>query len=284
MIKKIFSVAIIALVLFNMAGCRKDPTVDAGKERIIVFFSTEAVSASLIKATQPATGAELTINEVIVFGTDDVGNILQTELIQNPSLSGQAIEFLRRVETIYAIANPSTDMKNSNPANVAALKGLIANFANAPASPFLMSGSGVVDADRYAVIELEKPFAKVEIAGGNGFEIESVTVINTPDKGFVFPQPTFSVPGTAGRIDYPTVNTVAGNKITVYVAENSAQNPTQFLVTGKFAGNNDNIPIDLFYITLQENNEDIDIERNTYYQVIINAKTPKMLSFTKSTF
>ena len=290
MIKKIFLVAMIALVLFNLAGCKKEPTVDADKDSIIVFFSTQAVSASLLKATEPATGDETTISKVIVFGADKDGNFIQNPVtITSPNPNGQAMQFKRRVKTVYAIANPSLEMESFNPTDVTALKGLTADFTNVPETPFLMSGLGEVDENHSAVIRLEKPFAKVEIVGID-FDIATVTVKNTPDKGFVFAGAATLVPGGAGMVnylvdtpeDYYENSAIIGKKITVYVAENSKLSPTQFWVTGTFPDGT--TPINLYNITLQENNKDIDIERNTYYQIIINAKSTNMLRFTKSTF
>jgi len=280
MYKNYFKAVLVALVLFNLAGCKKEPTVGTDEDRqVIVFFSTQSVSASFLKGTPPtpATGAETLIEEIILFGVDASDNVIQTVLINDPDFTGQEIDAFRNTVKFYAIANPSEDMKNKaifDPATIADFEELYADFSTAPESPFLMSGTGDVEitseGDRYALITLIRAIAKIEIAGIEGFDLESVTVINTPELGYVFEGGTL-VPNSANMTEYPTANSVVDNKITVYVAENSMDNPTQFIVNGTYEGQTIS-----YNLVLKLANNPIDIKRNTYYQVVITGDPEKI--------
>ena len=285
MYKNHFKVVLLALVLFNLAGCKKEPATGTDEDcQVIVFFSTQSVSASLLKATPPtpATGAETLIEEIILFGVDASDNVIQSFVLDDPEFTGQEIDAFRNTVMFYAIANPSDDMKNPslfNPETIADFEDLLADFSDAPESPFLMSGTGEVETssegDRYALIVLVRAIAKVEIEGIDDFNLESVTVINTPDLGYVFAGESL-VPLEAETTEYPTVNSVVNGKITVYVAENSMDSPTQFVVNGTYEGQQ----ISYNLVLKKMNGDVLDIERNTYYKVVITGDPTKFGSIS----
>ena len=281
MYKNYFKAVLVALVLFNLAGCKKEPTVGTDEDRqVIVFFSTQ----SLLKATVPGSVEENAIETIVLFGVDAQGKILQIDTIDTPTLTGESLDVHRGIEEFYAIANPSDELDWENITNVTGLTGLIEDFPNEPGTPFpgtpfLMSGTGPIDdmntTPRTAKIRLGRAVAKIEIQGIHDFILESVTVFNTPDQGYVFEQnpSEVQVPGSATMISYEAGNSVEDDnlgttKVTLYVAENSAQSPTQFIVTGTY----EDMPMS-YSIVLKQDNAVIDIKRNTYYQVHITVDT-----------
>jgi len=130
-----------------------------------------------------------------------------------------------------------------------------------PQSPFLMSGKGDV-IGRNVQINLVRAAAKIEVIAKNEFVIESVTVKNTPDKGYIFDNATLETPVSSNMAIYPANTT---NSI-VYVAENSKKKPTEIVVAGRYLGKKAN-----YTIVLKNEGLPVDIVRNTIYQVSISA-------------
>ena len=266
---------ILALSLFNLTGCKHDPIVDnEGDERlVVVFLSANSLSSSL-KST--ASADEDNITEVILFGVDGNDAVVgQPHIITNPSSSsGNPLTVPKTVEWFYAIANPSDDMKNPaifNPTTVTDLDNLTAKFSEAPEFPFLMSGIGEVQ-NYSAVINLERTIAKIEVIGKNGFVVETVTVLDTPDEGYVFARDPIEVPLTANPVEYedPFEAETDANIVSFYVPENVKASATRFKVTGTLnPGKVDEESIE-YTFKLKIDKSEIDIKRNTKYQVGIS--------------
>ena len=253
-----------AFSLCIMAGCEHDPIDNPDPDCLVVVnFSTESLSGSLLKST--ANSAEDLIEKIILFGVNEQNEVVQNfPALENPPMSGKTLTVLRKVKSLYAIANPSAAMVTANPLSVSDIMGMVGDFTNAPQSPFLMSGKGDVNGKNIN-IELVRTVAKIDIIGKNGFQITTVTVTNTPDKEYAFKRETLSVPASAGRVSYSAVSSTAP---TVYVAENSRLNPAQFVVTGTFQGKQAS-----YTIVLKSGGQNIDIARNTHYQVGITPIT-----------
>jgi hypothetical protein len=224
---------------------------------------------SLLKST--ASEEEKTITDVILFGVDKYGQYVNKYYIDDFSPSGNSLTIHRAIKNLYAIANPSQDLKDATPANVSDLLDLAADFSDQPeqAGSFLMSGIGEVKGYS-AEIELFRAVAKIEVIGKWGFEIASVEVEDSPDKGYVFGRNPIEVPSGAGAANYVLFEPV-DDTIRFYVAENYATSltPTQFVVNGDFESS----PIQPFTFSLKKENGEIDIKRNTKYQVGITPQT-----------
>ena len=265
---------ILALSLVNLTGCKHDPIVDNGGDDrlVVVFISANSISSSL-KST--ASVDEDDVTEVILFGVDGSDAVVgQPHTIANPSSSGNSLIVPRTVEWFYAIANPSDDMKNPSlfsPTTVTDLEELVADFSDAPESPFLMSGIGEVQ-NYSAVINLVRTIAKIEVIGKNGFVVETVTVLDTPDEGYVFPKDPIEVPLTASPEEYDTFEATKDefnnplNIVTFYIPENVKETPTRFKVTGTL----DEVEPITYTFELKQNKTGIDIKRNTRYSVGIS--------------
>ena len=259
--KKVLLYALCACIF---TGCKDSKeTLEPDDRQVDILFSAKATTSSFLKST--VTPAENLISKVILFGVDVQNNVIENyAVINNPPLTGIQLTISKDVKSLYAIANPSTDMEATKPSSVSDLMNLVGDFTNAPQSPFLMGGNGNVIGDKVN-IELIRAVAKIEIIGKNGFQIATVTVKNTTGKGYVFRKETFSVPASASMVNYPAINTT--NPI-LYVAENSRQNPTQFVVTGQLQGKQAS-----YTIVLTNEGQNVDIVRNTHYQVDITPIT-----------
>ena len=256
--KRVVLAAVILLCI--LPQCQQELPVE-GEREIWVSFSAQSLSSSLLKSA--ASTPEKSIDHLLLYGVDAQGNVAQNFPVEDqPSLSGISLTVLKNVKTLYAIANPSADMIAANPANLSDLMNMTGNFAAAPQSPFLMSGQEEINCSNVQM-ELFRTVAKVQIISKNEFQINSVTVKNTPNRGYVFGQTTAAPPSAATMTDYPMVNTA--NPV-LYVAENSTESPTQFLVSGTYLGNSVN-----YTIVLKMAGANIDIERNTHYEVGISA-------------
>ena len=249
-------ILLFVLGLIHLAGCQTDPILDFEEEQQLELFFSTPEQVSSLKST--AIPTESLINDVILFGVDDQDNVVQTIVITNPLSGGISRTVLRKVITFYAIANPTPSIKTSNPVSVSDLMNMTVDFTTAPMSPFLMSGKGDVNGDRVN-FELVRIAAKIELIAKNGFQITSVTIKNTPDKGYVFNKGQVSVP-TASRVNYAAVNSA-----TLYVAENNMQNPTQFVVIGQYGSQQVNHTFEI-----KKNGQVVDILRNSHYQIDIN--------------
>ena len=275
---------------FILAGCRKETKITLNEEgNIEILFSAQSLSSSLLKST--ATSDEQTVNEIILFGVDGSDNIVQNaitgggtyfktlsglELIDALELSTK-LTIARKVASLYAIANPSSAHKSATPANVTNLLALTESFTTAPESPFLMSGSGEVNHGlKTVIIELIRAVAKIELKSvtGSGFEITSVTVLNTPRIGFVFEQTAFGIPSTPNRGSYVAVSSSAP---ILYVAESpgSSSPQTSFSVTGTYEGKEAT-----YEVFLKKGGVELDIVRNTHYVVNISPVTETQCTIT----
>lgn len=241
---------------FKLTGCERNPNVDPITSRqVVIFFNAKSISTTSVKST--ADEVENSIKSLQLFGVDDKNNVIQSfPIIENPSPNGTTLTLSRNIKSLYAIANPSSVWEQAT-SNVSELMNLTCDYTNTPQSPFLMGGK--VDVYGYNVnIELIRSIAKIVVNGVDGFEVQSVTVKNTPSKGFVFAQTPLTIP-SSGKVNYPeTANT------TLYVAENIRQNPTTLTVKGIIDGKTIEKDVE-FYVggTL------VNIERNKCYQVTI---------------
>ena len=254
MVRNSIIVLLFAFSHFIMTGCKHDPQDDPEADRLIeVSFSTRSLSGSLLKSA--ANPAEDLIGKIILFGVNDQNQVVKTFPVL---VTGGTLTIPRKVQTLYAIANPSPAMEAATPSSVSDLTNMIGDFTNAPQSPFLMSGKRVVSGNSVN-IELIRAVAKIDIICINGFQIETVTVMNTAAKGYVFNRETLSIP----TLDVVTYS-FSGNNPSIYVAESSKQKPVQIVVTGKIQGKQKSLTF-----TLTKDEQDIDIIRNTRYQVTI---------------
>ena len=255
--KVIFLSVIFGLLL---GGCNRQ-TPEEDDFDVIIFINAKSLSGSLLKSD--VSEAENAIEKLIIYGVDEDNNVTTFPVEQTPLTNGSNIEIksTKNIKTFYAIANPSPAIEAQNPATDAALTEMLADFEFMPQSPFLMSGKADKNG-KFVNIELVRAVAKVEIFGLNDFEIQTVTVVNTPDRGYVFDR-NGAVP-TDLRIDYPPINTASPN---IYVAENLASTPTIFRVTGIFEDKNASYDIVL------KVGEAVAILRNTHYLVSITPKT-----------
>lgn len=249
-------ISILLLFHFNLSGCKQELYIENDEDHlVVVFFSTSSsLSSSLLKSA--ATVEEDKINEVILYGINGNGNIIKTFHKQNP-LSNEGIELIvtKEFKSFYAIANPPNGMNTENLTTIDDLSTLLADYTDAPASPFLMSGKG--DIDNYIVnIQLVRTVAKVEITG-IGFQMTSVTVENAPKQGLVFNE-NQSVPGTFTTYTY---SSPLPQPLTLYFAENSTQNPIKFVVNGTLQGKPVNYQFELDQVV-----------RNNRYPVNVSAK------------
>ena len=241
--------------LFIMAGCEHNPEDDPQPEHLVTLsFSTMSMSGLLKSA---ATVEEDSIEKIILFGVNDQGAIIKKIIASTDtlSLSGSQFNLPKNVISLYAIANPSAAMELANPLNITDLMAMTGDFTNAPQFPFLMSCISAVNTTNVN-LEFVRTVAKVNITGLTGFVIDSIRVMNTPSKGYVFDRVNMSVP-VSSRISYsyPTGNP------SIYIAESATQNPVEFFVKGKFQ----NVPDSLTYI-IKSGGQIVDIVRNTYYQ------------------
>lgn len=266
----------LALILLNTGGCQHDPMFDGdGDRQVVVFLSTQSLSSSLLKSL--ATNDEKGIDDVLLFGIDGESNVVDTFYRVNPSSSGIELTVPSEIKSFYAIANPTVGMKAESKLTVPTVSDimdLVADFSSAPESPFLMSGKGNVT--KYsASIPLYFAFAKVEIIPeGEGFEITSVTAINTPEQAYVFGRGSLSVPDESVT-DYDPVYPVPSKPLIVYVAENSGETPTQFVVNGTFESKTIQDTIEL-----KQGKQNIDILRNIHYRVSIKPVGEKLGQIT----
>lgn len=257
------------------AGCNNNPEDNLEQEdyQVAISFTTE--SASLLKSE--ATEPEDAITKIKLFGVDASNNVTPypVENIANKSARIQ-LTISRSIKSLYAIGNPTNTLETATPSTVSDLMDLVdnTNFTSAPQSPYLMSGMVTISSYTEDInISLVRAVAKVKITSTN-FAFTSVTVKNTPDKGYVFAQASLSVPGGSESLkDYNPITltgTAPVNVPMLYVAENSKSTPTKFEVTGTY-----NNKTATYGIELKDKLSGlyIDIVRNTYYKVNIEPVT-----------
>ena len=245
--------------LFIMVGCEHDPEDDPEQDCLVqVSFSTQSLSGSLLKST--GSQEENLISKVILFGVNDQGVVIHT--FQNLTASGAQLTISRKVKTLYAIANPAETMTNA--ANVSDLMNMTVDFTTAPKSPFVMSCIKEVNISTTTNINLDfvRTVAKINVTGTVDFQITKVVVSNVTSKAYVFSRTPFSVP-SSNKSTY----TFTGSNPSFYIAENSKSSPVQLAVTGIFQGEEDN-----YNFNLTSGNGNIDIIRNTSYQVNVRVE------------
>jgi len=253
-------ILLCACTFFILAGCNHK-LCDEQEHTVSINFTV----GSMLKST--ATTAENLIVKLILYGVDAHGNVTQNfSEFDNPPSTGILLTINKGVKTLYAIANPSSDLMTANPSNLSELMNLTCDFINKPQSPFLKAGKGDVIGNSVQ-IELVRAVAKIEILSKNDFQINSVTVKNSPDMGYVFSRTPLAVP-SSDKVNYQTVNPTNPDPVVVYVPENSKNNPAQFVVTGAYLGKQAS-----YTIELKKDKAPIDIERNTHYQVNVSALT-----------
>ena len=249
-----YTVLLFAFCVCILAGCNTEPDV-LDDRQIWISFSIYPLSSSLTKSGD--NQEETFIKNLIIYGVDGWDNVVQTITpgLPEPPLTNIPVSVLKKVKSLYAIANPSPGIKSENPLTVGDLLKLTVDLSDPPHSPFLMSGNGDIDGDK-ASIKLSRAVAKIEFIGKNDFQIDLVTVTDTPDEGYIFKRGT---PGSSALVPYPAVTDPI-----LYVAENNTINPTVFEVTGQFNGEQK-----IIKFSLSKNEQPIDIVCNTYYQVNI---------------
>ena len=251
-------VYLLALCGFVLAGCDND--TPASETQVTINLS---ISQMANADTKSAT--EDMISKFVLYGVDDKNAVVKIFPVSNQSLTGIIQSIPIEVKTIYAIANPTSEIENATLSDVSDLQDLTANFTSAPQSPFFMGGMGAVSGSN-ANIELIRAVAKVEFIEENGFEIVSVAVSNTPNRGYIFKKATIAPPSSSTMVNYTAKTTK-----TVYVAENSKNNPTEFLITGKYLDKE----INNYPIFIKKDGALLDIARNACYKVFISA-TPDL--------
>ena len=268
---------LIVLGVIVLSGCNHDMIEPDGTRDIVVFFTPQSLSASLLKSE--ANADEKTINEILIFGVDAAENYVVQDftLIENPSLTGgiTLTEVSRHVKWLYAIANPAETIKNApTPATISDLMALTFDLSSSPEPPFVMSGKGQVVNEQAAKIELVRTVAKIEITAIENFLIQKITVTNTPNEGYVFKQESVTAQTTTTYVETYDEQTSA----IIYVAENSnTTTPTMFTVTGLFDGESVDYVIDF-----KQGVNQVIIERNKHYQIGVTAITHSEGSFTIS--
>ncbi|MDR1171194.1 MAG: hypothetical protein LBL24_01940 [Bacteroidales bacterium] len=263
------SVLLFALCVYIFAGCTKEPqkALDQEECQVEVSFSND-FTKSLLKST---TDEEKTLSKVVLFGVDAAGDYVAKYTIASPVVGAQPLTILKKIKTLYAIANPTNTMEALTP-DKTELDALVGDFSSAPATPLLMGGSGDIvnnEGVYWVVITLSRAMAKV-VFTSEGFTITSVKATNTPDQAYVFKQPSVAAPSTATLID--TYAGVAGTDADpVYVAENANaadETATKFAVSGKL----DNNKTVTYNITLKSGPSTfLPIERNKQYNVTVKV-------------
>jgi hypothetical protein len=272
------SILLFALCACIFAGCSKEEPQDmsgSDEYQVMVSLSTD-FTQSMLKSE--ATDAEKTVNKVILFGVAEDGSYVATYTINHQPIAAEPITILRKVKTLYAIANPTAAIEGLASPNAATLDLLAGSFTGA--SPFLMGGKGTITkngADYTVSIQLVRTAAKVAFASTNAeLTITSVTVKNTPHQAYVFRQGitdevedgVAATPDPAGRSNDATVT---GSAPIVYVAEsvnNDAANTTTFTVAGTYDGKTAS-----YDVVLKTGTNNQPIDRNRHYSVRLKPIT-----------
>jgi len=243
---------LFACSLFSLTGCDRE-TFDEPEYTVAINFTV----GSMLKSA--ATPAEDRVDKIIIFAVDDRDVIKKYEATQ----AGTTLTISKKVKALYAIANPTSTMENS--ATLNALRILTCDFQTSPPqSPFIMSGSCNITGSGNINIQLVRMVAKIKIVAPNDFLVESLKV-KTHRRGYVFERTQFEVP-TFSTVTY----TYANISSPVYLVENSGQssNRTEFEITGKYQGN----PSVTRTFNIRANNQDVNILRNTSYDVELDVK------------
>lgn len=238
-----------------MSSCQTDKPVTGAERKVTLTFATKSMSDKVTRSE--ASAEENAISKIALYGINTDGDVEQTfPVIENPTSGSVTVSVNNTIKSIYAIANPAEGV--SQPANVSAIEAMTGDFTNAPRTPFVMGGKSDVNSNTIQM-ELIRAIAKIDVIGKNGFTVNSVTVTNTPDEGYVFGKSPLSIPFTAQYTAYDEVQGAS-----VYVAENGTQNPTTLLVKGTYGGQ-----LTAYSISVTDNGEAIELKRNTCYEVSI---------------
>ena len=256
--KKIMLFLLTAGLLFS--SCAKEDETSSPAQPVTVRFSVDPLSDPQVRSV--ASTAENALRRIAVIGVNADNEVEQVyPIIENPGESDVALTVSNRVTALYAIANPSEEMIGGLEEVVNPLD-LVSDFGEMPQSPFLMGGNSPVTGQAVA-IELFRAIAKIKVSGVNGFTVNSLTVLNTPDKGYVFGRQATTVPEGAAYVGYEELS---GR--TVYVAENTTVQPTRLLVKGTYKNEET-----AYTISLTDNGVPLGIKRNTCYEVTVNPVT-----------
>ena len=251
----------IVFIMIYLAGCKQIDNENQNSQ-VVIHLTAKSLSGTL---SSTASSVENSISKVILFGVDDQDKVVQTFApIQKPSLKDTALYVSQKVSMLYAIANPSESLAKATPSTGLDIMNLIDDFTTAPEAPFLMGGKGEIK-NFSVTIELIRAVAKIEVKGKNDFQITSVTVENTSDRGYVFKQKSLSLPAFTQSVKYAAVISATP---TLYVAESLAQNPASFVVKGTLEGKQAS-----YTFTLLSEGKKIDLVRNTHYQISITPIT-----------
>ena len=246
---------------FIFSGCNKKTEHPEIDRNVFVSFSIKSFSDAAVKTK--ASAEEEAVDQVLLFAVNEKGDVVGKYPFKLNLLSDNIqLTVSSEVKLLYAVANPSDQLKVADPSTLLDLLALTKDFSNAPVSPLIMSGLIGINSGNQFNIELTRAVAKIVISGEGGFLFQSVTVKNTPVKGFVFMQKTFTIP-SSDRVVYSEIS-----NSTVYVAENSATSSTAttLTVTGSFNGHPVSVDIDFTV-----NNTLVPIERNKCYLVNLEA-------------
>ena len=261
---------LFVLGIFLLSGCNQEIIYHEGERDVIIFFTAKSLSASLLKSD--ASEDEKYFEDILVFGIDETDNVVQTfiPILDGLSLSDRIVleNVSKNVKSFYAIANPSEDMKEMPyPTNVLDLLDMTCDFSTLPTSPFIMSGIGNIISGYVTQIELVRIVAKIEITALNDLEIETITVNNISDKGYVFKMGALSIPENSMTV-YHEIAPFTPTRAIFYVTENSMDTPAKFVITGKFDGKQVE-----YEFEFTRNGDNINIERNKHYRVDVTPIT-----------
>ena len=264
----------IVLGFYIFTGCNQEFFAFEEERDIFIFFSYNSFSSSLLKST--ASEDEKTINEIIVYGVDAEDKVVHVHTfypINEPIDAVTLSSVSRKVKWLYAIANPSDDIKDApTPLSVDDLMDLYCIFTSEPQSPFVMSGKGPVS-DYTAQIDLVRTVAKIEINAINDLQITKITV-DAPEKGYVFK----TEEATTERVIFEkNYESLPATTVTIYVAENiSSVTPTHFTINGLLEGKD----VEYSFEFKRDDEQPIEIKRNRHYKVGVTPVTHSTGNFT----
>ncbi len=255
--KKILIPAVACVAL--AASCSKDATsTTETSQTVAVQISAKSLSDASTRSE--ASAEEMKISSVNLFAVDANGYVVKAyPTIENPA-STVTLVVDNAASQIVAIANSSEGFcpDIANVATLAEIKALTFDASSEVVAPYGMFGNGSISGSAVEV-ELIRSVAKIEVVGDNGFEVNTVTVKNTPSMGYVAAQSLVEVPSEAEYVSYEK-----GDDAIAYVAESTSENPVEILVEGTINGT------DAYYtVNVENNGEALDIERNTCYQLTI---------------
>jgi len=238
-----------------LTGCERE-TNDDPEQTVSIDFTV----GSMLKAT--AIGNENVVDEILIFTVDDQNAVVSKHTITQ--LSGAKLTISKKVKWLYAIANPTTTLKDQSLSSIGNPEALTWDFQTAltPTSKFPMSGKQEVNGASVSIV-LVRLVAKINITANDPKFTDPSITVKTPRYGYIFARTPFAIPTPVSLINYTYTNLPS----TVYVAENSGtSNLTEFIVNGKYDGTAIN---PAYTFNLKNGAQGINIVRNTYYEVPI---------------